>query len=303
MIGAKVFTGTSRLLSGPLGVVRIAFNGYDLGKTTADAILKPDQDVKDILFQQEGTKAADQVRTGMKYVLSATFGEIATGLLVALMSGFTTKNTNTNADSASLGRNIFKSMRANEAKVLKIFAVDENGVALETAENVICFYEAIPVINGDLINWGADTQRNVPVEFHIFHHTFAQGESTTKVGAFGYIGNPVTEDVPPVVWPNVSAPVPLSAAVTLATSATVTFDEAVTAKGGVTIAERFAAYVSGDLKKPTSVAFAGAVATLTFAAGTFSTGKVVKIIITEDSVVDASGNANMYGMVNATNPL
>ena len=52
-----LFEGNSKLFDLPLGVVKIGFDGYDLGKTTADAEFTPDQDIKDILFQQEDRKS------------------------------------------------------------------------------------------------------------------------------------------------------------------------------------------------------------------------------------------------------
>ena len=49
-LGGAMFAGNSKLFEGPLGVIKVAFDGYDLGKTTEDAALVPDQDIKDITF-------------------------------------------------------------------------------------------------------------------------------------------------------------------------------------------------------------------------------------------------------------
>ena len=68
-IGGTLFTGNSKLWEGPLGVIQMGFKGYDLGKTGADTTLTPDQDIKDIMYQQDGTKAADHVRTGQEMLL------------------------------------------------------------------------------------------------------------------------------------------------------------------------------------------------------------------------------------------
>ena len=109
-VGGALFVGNSELWSGPLGVVRIGFRGYDLGKTTEESSLEPDQDIKDILFQQEGTKPSDHVRTGMEFMFKCVLGEINTGLLIQMMSGITSENASAIADSGTLGRNQFQSM-------------------------------------------------------------------------------------------------------------------------------------------------------------------------------------------------
>ena len=74
----------SKLFDGPLGVVQVGFAGYNLGKTSQDTKLKPDIDIKDINYQQLGTKPADHVITGADWVLDAVFAEIKTELLKAL---------------------------------------------------------------------------------------------------------------------------------------------------------------------------------------------------------------------------
>jgi len=202
-LGGAVFTGNSKLFEGPLGVVQVGFAGYDLGKTTADTILTPDQDIKDINYQQDGSKAADHVRTGIDYLLAVTFGEISTGLLDLLMSGISTQTVSPASDSGKIDRVMYESMRAQEAKGLKVAACDVNGTPLATLQNIMNFYEAIPIVSGDLINWGADTQRNFAMQFRIKWHNFTVTElgllvDQTPRGAFGYWGSPTTEDVPPI---------------------------------------------------------------------------------------------------------
>ena len=297
-IGGAVFTGNSKLFEGALGIVQIGFKGYDLGKTTADTTLTPDQDIKDIIYQQDGSKPSDNVRTGIEYLLTCTFGEIKTGLLTQLMAGVSTLNSSALSDSGTLTKSIYQSMLNNEAGGLKIAAIDENGIALSSLENILNFYTAIPEVTGELINWGADTQRNIPITFHIKWHEFASGESSTKAGAFGYWGDPTTEDVPAIVYPDVEAPILVSAAATAATTLVVTFNENVAFKGaGAYVAGTTYAIVEGVAILALSAAIASKVLTLTFAAATFASGDVVTLGITDVAIQDTASPANVYGGV------
>ena len=289
-IGGSLTASTTKLLAGPLGVVQIGFKGYNLGKTTKDTILKPDQDIKGIKYQQQGTKDADHVRTGIEYVLSATFAEISTNLLKLLMSGL----SSVGVDSMTLGRNIYSSMLDTEAGVLRVVAVDENGIPSELIKNIMNWYEAIPLINGDLIDWGNDTQREFPVDFRIKYHVFATGESSTKYGAFGYMGDPTVEDVPAAVWPDVEAPVLLTAVASSATLLTLTFDENIAFQDSFSAAN-YMANVNGDLVAPDSGVISTTSLALTFGAATFAEGDVITITITSTALEDTETSANAYG--------
>ncbi len=228
-VGSAVFTGNSKLFEGPLGVVQVGFAGYDLGKTTADTVITPDQDIKDINYQQDGSKAADHVRTGIDYLLAVTFGEISTGLLDLLMSGISTQNVNPAADSGTIDRVMYESMRDVEAGGLKIAACDVNGTPLATLQNIMNFYEAIPIVNGDLVNWGADTQRNFAMQFRIKWHEWTAAELVTLTltggGAFGYWGTPATENVIDIGDYFSSAPRIDTIVATAATTILVTYDK------------------------------------------------------------------------------
>lgn len=296
-VGGALIAGTSKLFSGPLGVVRIGFKGYDLGKTTDDAVLTPDQDIKDIVYQQDGTKAADHVRTGVDMILSVTFGEINTSLLALLMSGVESALASSATDHGTVNRSIYQSMRDNEAGALKIAAVDENGAAYATLINIMMFYEAIPIINGDLINWGADSQRNLPVEFRIKWHEFSTGESVAKTGAFGYWGDPTNEDVPAVVWPDVAGPALVSANASAATTMVVTFGENIAFQTAFDV-NHYVAEVNGEFILPTAGVIATVALTLTFPAATFSAGADIKLSISEHALEDTVVPANEYGGVN-----
>ena len=291
-LGGAIFVGNSKLFSGPLGVVKIGFKGYDLGKTTAGSTLTPDQDIKDIMYQQEGTKPADHVRTGMEYLLDVTFGEIKTGLLALLMAGISA-GEDAGDDDGIIGRDIFQSMLDNEAGVLKIAACDENGIALEDTENVMNWYEGIPVITGELVNWGVDTQRNLPVQFRLKYHTFTAVElaalTRTSGGAYGYFGDPADTavDCTPVVWPDKEAPEIVSAIAGDANTLTVTFDELIDFfEDGTFEATHYSMKINGAYVAPTAGVITGAGIALTFT-GAFTDGNdVIYISITEDEIED-----------------
>lgn len=302
-LGGALTVGNSKLFEGPLGVVKMGFAGYDLGKTNADTTLTPDQDIKDIMHQQDGTKASDNVRTGIEYLLAATFSEINTGLLVAMMAGVSSANTNPAADSGTISRDIYQSMRDNEAGVLKIAAVDALGIPSESDDDIMFFYEAIPMVEGELIQWGADTQRNFPVTFRIKFHIFVSGTA----GAFGYWGDPTVEGADVAVWPDVEAPILVSATVDDATDLTVTFNENLAFFGAGSFAVgTCSAKVNGVLIPAASAVISTVDVTFTFPASTFLTTDVVELFITEVCLEDTEATANVYGGVSdypVVNPL
>lgn len=297
-IGGALFEGNSKLWSGPLGVVKVGFEGYDLGLTTADATLTPDQDVKDIIYQQEGTKPADHVRTGIEYILAAVFGEIKTGLLVQLMAGVSTANTSALDDDGTIDRNIYQSMLATEAGGLRVIAVDENGVASELDVDILQFYDVIPVIDGELVQWGADTQRNLPVNFRIKWHRFGSGESVGKSGAFGYWGDPVAEDVPAITWPDVEAPGLVTATALTATTLALVFDENIAFQTAFVIGH-YITKINGVYTDALSGIIATTTLTITYGASTFSSGDVIEISVSELSLEDTVATPNTYEGVDA----
>jgi hypothetical protein len=198
---AAITAGNSYLLLGALGNVLVNFDSADLGKTTEDTALTKIEDVKDILYSQDGTQPDDHISTGMIMQLSATFGEIKTGLLQKLLYSFSSEVSDFSAedDSGTFGRYIYQSLRDNKAKKLIITATDENGVARTGAQNILNFYEALPIIDENLINWGADTQRNLPTRFMIYYSKFGASQvSGGPVGAFGYYGSATVEKVPAI---------------------------------------------------------------------------------------------------------
>jgi hypothetical protein len=165
----------NNIWEGVLGVVRINYNSIDLGKTTADTELVPDQDIKDIIFQQDGTKYQDKVPTGIAWMLNCTFGVITTTLLEQMLDGL---DKSGGGNSLKFGKSIYFSWREN-ANPLIVRRVDSEGVASADPLHRMKFYLAYPEITGN-VQWGADTQRNLAISFHLFYN---ETES-----AFGYSG-------------------------------------------------------------------------------------------------------------------
>jgi len=292
-LGGLLLVGNSKLVAEPLGVVQLAFGGYDLGKTVEEATLSPDSDIKDIMYQQDGTKAADHVITGEDWVLKTVFGEISTKLLALLKYGIETLNDSTSDDHGLFGRQQYKSMRDNFADVLKVAAVSGDGIPSELEEDTMFFYEAIPIIDGTLINWGADSQRNLTVNFKIKWHKFATGESGTHEGAYGYWGDPAEEDVPAAVWPDVAAPVIVTAIATAAITLEVTFNENIAFQTAFDAAH-YIADVDGAYSAPTAGVIATTKLTLTFAAATFAPGDVIHLSISAIALEDTDATPNEY---------
>ena len=284
--------GSSKLVDGPLGVVKLGFKGYDLGKTTAETTMKLDQDIKDIIYQQDGTKAADKVRTGQVVMISGTLGEVKTKTLALLQAGITAGHASADDDFGVIGRSVYQSMRENEVGGLKIAACSADGLPSEEPEDQLCFYEAIFNLTRNFINWGADVQRALPFEIYVFFHPFEAGESETHRGAYGYWGDPEDSDVPAITWPDVAAPVVTSVEVEDATTLTVTFDKPVTEVDEDTTEDKIIASVDGAFVAPTALAIVDNVLTLTFSDATFTAGDEVLFSMSAGVVEDTAENQN-----------
>jgi hypothetical protein len=166
----------NNITEGVLGVVDLIFDDTYLGRTTADTEIIPEEDNKEILFQQAGTKPDDFIPTGINYRVNCTIGEITGPRIAKLQRGFEASAFN----SGKLGKDIYVSRREN-AKVLKIVRVDSEGQRSTDPAMSMTFYKASPEITGTLFMYGADTQRNVPVSFYCFF-------DSTEL-AFGYYGD------------------------------------------------------------------------------------------------------------------
>lgn len=166
----------NNIMEGALGVVDIDFNNVYMGRTTADTEIVPEEDNKDINYQQDGTKPADKIPTGLNYLINCTFGEITNARLALLQRGITLSG---GGQSAKLGREQYISRRDN-AKELVLTRVDSEGVKSVDPYHKMTLWNASPEVTGG-IAWGADTQRSVPVTFYIFYDSTNEG-----YGYYGY---------------------------------------------------------------------------------------------------------------------
>jgi hypothetical protein len=283
----------SGLLTGPLGVVQIGYKGYDLGMTVDAATLKPDLNIKDILYQQKGTKAADHVITGADWMLSGSFGEINTQLLKIIAPYLVGSNGTSGSDSGTFKASLYESLLETVADVVKVAQVVDQ-VPSESVEDTMYFYKGIFLINADLINWGADVQRNLPFEIRLKGRKLTDAESTKYANkvVFGYYGDPVVEDVPAAEWPDLDAPYVVSSAVASATSVTLTLSENATEIAGAISTEQMVVKVDSKYVIPTVVAYATNVITLTLPAASIAAGQVVETSIGAGTFEDGDSNAN-----------
>lgn len=165
----------NNIIEGVLGVVDLDFDGEYMGRTTADTEVVPEEDNKDIMFQQGGTKPDDKIPTGINYLINSTFGEITNARLEKLQRGITLSGS---GQSAKLGREIYISRKEN-AKQLVVTRVDSEGDKSTDPYHKMTFWKASPEVTAG-IPWGADTQRGVQVTFYIFFDDTNEG--------FGYYG-------------------------------------------------------------------------------------------------------------------
>jgi hypothetical protein len=174
----------NNITEGPLGVVDLIFDGVYLGRTTADTEILAEEDNKEILFQQNGTKPDDHIPTGINYRVNATFGELTANGIEKIQRGFDASAYN----SGKLGKDIYVSRREN-AKVLKVIRVDSEGNRSTDPAMQMVFYKTSPEVTGTLLIYGADTQRNTPVSFYCYFDT--------DENAFGYFGDPSSFQLTP----------------------------------------------------------------------------------------------------------
>lgn len=165
----------NNFLEGPLGVVRLEFDGLDLGKTLDGSEIEFIEDVTDIMYDQDGTQPGDKVRTGCAWQITTQLAEQTLERLEKVMKGLTRAG-----NSAKLGRELYLSAKENEAKVLKVIRVDSEGVKSTDAHFIMTFYKAWPQVTGP-VTYGPDAQRALPVTFYCFF------DDTNT--AFGYFGN------------------------------------------------------------------------------------------------------------------
>lgn len=171
------------IAQGVLKVVDVYFDGVYMGRTTADTEIVPEEDNKEILFGQTGTKPDDIIPTGISYMVNCTFGQITSDRIGKLQRGWTG-----NESSAKIGRDIYISRRES-AKVLKLVAVNSEGEDSTDGKQMMYFYLASPQIDGTLLGYGPDLQRNIPCSFYCFYDY----DET----AFGYFGTASSQGLAP----------------------------------------------------------------------------------------------------------
>lgn len=296
MPGKALISNGSNLILGPLGQCKVGFNGYDLGKTTDETALSKEEDRVDIIYQQTGSKPSDHVSTGTNYMLSATFGEINTQLLKQLLYSFDSNASTdgTGSDSGTFGVKQFCSLRDTFAKALRIAPLDCDGNEYTDAEDILNFYEVLPMVDENIINWSTDTQRNIPVTFYIYLKEFGASQVTSgPAAAFGYYGDPAVELVPATDWPDLTGPVLLSAVADSATNITITFDENIALQGG--------SYSGGIIVKvndgwvvPTTATVSTTTSDITLPAASVTAGDTVEISISGSVYEDTETTANLY---------
>ena len=165
----------SNFIEGVLGVVQMYFDGIDLGKTLDEATLEFIEDIKDIMFAQNGTQPADKIPTGQAYQITANFAQRTWARLEKLLRGVTVVG-----NSAKLGVDLYRSGYDNFAKQLILYRVDSDGVVSTSPIYRLVMYKAMPTVSGPIATFGPDTQQQVTVTFYCF-------KDTTK-NAFGYSG-------------------------------------------------------------------------------------------------------------------
>ena len=159
---------------GPLGVVRLTYDGIDMGKTMGDTTIESIEDITDIFYAQDGTQPADKVPTGKAYQITCQIAEITLTRLEKIDRG-TVKAGN----SLKYGRSLYISLRDN-AKVLKVARVDSDGVQSTNPHYIQTWYSASPTITNGAVSFGPDSQRMIEVTFYIFYND--------TYGGFGYQG-------------------------------------------------------------------------------------------------------------------
>ena len=166
----------NNFIEGPLGVVQMAFDGVDLGKTLDSTSIEPIEDIFDVMHAQNGTQPFDKIPTGQAYRVTCQLSEMTEARMAQLMRGFTKSGS---GNSVSYGRDIYRSGRSSFAKTLTIARVDSDGNESLDPRFILNFYLAFPMVTGAW-EYSPDGQKILPVEFYIFYDE--------THGAFGYHG-------------------------------------------------------------------------------------------------------------------
>lgn len=158
-----------------LGVVFIDFKGIDLGKTTDATKLLQEEDLKDIIYQQNGTKPFTKIRTGVSYMLQCVLGNPG-------IQQLSTVNPNMKPSGSFISMNFSRELFSDLQDEAGLLVVTEmiNNVRSTDPRRIMRFPSAAARLTTE-IGWGADLQRTVGVEFWIF-----VDETTQSFGYSGY---------------------------------------------------------------------------------------------------------------------
>lgn len=169
------------IMDTPLGVVFLDFKPagaaakIDLGKTTDATKILTEEDLKDIIYQQTGTKPFTKIRTGVSYMVQSVLGNPGLEILGAVNPNLKPSGS---FISLNFSRELFKDLQdeAGELTVTRMI----NGTRSTNPKDIIIFPSAAPRMTTE-IGWGADLQRTVGVEWWIFVN-----ESNESFGYSGY---------------------------------------------------------------------------------------------------------------------
>ena len=162
-------------LEGSIGVGRIEFNGIDLGKTVGDIEFEKVEDIKDIMYAQDGTQYFDKVPTGISYSAKITLGEVTVDLLDRIDDH---SDKTPGGTGLILGKSIYRSLRDNAVPTI-IKRVDSRG---NSSTNPI-YWLTLPltfITTSGIPVLGPDAQRTVEANLIVFYDT--------DNNLFGYTG-------------------------------------------------------------------------------------------------------------------
>lgn len=167
--------GGTNIFDTPLGVVFIDYKGVDLGKTTDATKLMNEEDLKDILYQQNGTKPFTKIRTGVSWMIQCVLGNPGLQRL-----GLINPNMKPSPSFISMdfSRQLFVDLQDEAGRLVVTEMI--NNIRSTDPKRIMVFPKAAARMTTE-IGWGVDLQRTVGVEFWCFVN-----EATQSFGYSGY---------------------------------------------------------------------------------------------------------------------
>jgi hypothetical protein len=160
------------IITKELAVVDLIFNKVDLGETNGGTTWTIEIDEKEIMKDQEGTKPADLLRTGLSHMITTSLAEGTVERLALIDRNMKASGA---GKSLNFSAELFTSSREN-AKTLVLRDINDNSIG-----GKIKFYLACPKLTGE-IAYGPDQQKIYGVEFYCFRNK--------TYDSFGYYGDP-----------------------------------------------------------------------------------------------------------------